>query len=246
MSQEFPSSQPSAIAPEPVKNSFSRIIGALFSPRETFEDVNRKPDWLIPLIVITLVALATTYVFLTHANMADLIAQQIEKSGRPVPGPDQLASAAKIGTITSYVGIILGVPIGSLIEVGLLFVIFNFLLGAETTFKKMFSATMYAAMPGVIKSLLAIPILFVKQPAQLGNPADIVQSNLSLFIDPDNKALFALGKSLDVFTLWSVLLLAFAFTCVSKNLTYKKSVITMIILWAIVVAGMVSWAAFRG
>ncbi len=246
MSQEMPGGVSPAPEATPTKNPFARMVGVLFSPKETFEDVNRKPDWLIPLIVITLVALATTYVFVTHVDMLELIRNQIEKSGRTPPPDDQLQGAAKFGTISSFVGVLLGVPIVSLIEVGVLFVLFNFIMGGETTFRKMFSATMYSAMPGVLKGLIAIPILFFKQPSAFGNPADVVQSNLSLLVDPDNKALFALGKSLDIFTLWSVILMAIGFVCVSKNLTLKKTLTTLIILWAIVVAVVVVYAKYRG
>ncbi len=228
------------------KNSFSRIIGAIVSPQATFEDVNRKPDWLIPLILITLVALATTYVFVTHADMVALISEQIEKSGRTAPPPEQLESAAKFGVITSYLGVLFGVPVVSLIEVGILFMIFNFFLAADTTFKKMFSVTMYAAIPGVVKGIIAIPILFVKQPNAFGNPADVVQSNLSLLIDPENKVMSAVGKSLDVFTLWSILLMATGYVAVSKNLKFKKSIITLIILWAVVTAILAVVAKIRG
>lgn len=244
MSQEMPESTVPSIE-MPTKNPFARIVGVLFSPKATFEDINRKPDWLVPLIVVVLIALISSYVFLSHADLLELVKAQIEKSGRPMPPDEALQGSLKITPIISYGAVLIFVPVGSLVVAGILFVVFSFMLGVETTFKKVFSVNMYASMSGVVKSIIAIPILFVRQPTEFGNPADIVRSNLGILFDSSQKVLLALGKSIDVFTIWYLVLLAMGMVGVSKNLTLKKSMITLIVLWAIVTAGMVAWAAFK-
>lgn len=244
MSQEMPG----AVPPPSVgstKNSFERIVGVFFSPKQIFDDINRKPDILVPLALIVLISLATTYVFLTHVDLIELMTQQIEKSGRTVPSPEQLQTAVKITTYSYYGGVIIGTPIILAIYAGILFVIFSFIPGGETTYKKVFSMNLYASLISALKSVLAIPILFVKQLGELGNPADVVQSNLGVLIPADNKALHALGKSLDVFTLWYVVVLAIGLVGVSKNLTFKKALTTLIIIWAVITAGVVAWVAFK-
>ena len=40
-------------APEKV-NSFGRIVGVIFSPKETFESIARQPTWLVPVIFVTI------------------------------------------------------------------------------------------------------------------------------------------------------------------------------------------------
>ncbi|MFI5173571.1 MAG: Yip1 family protein [Terriglobia bacterium] len=244
MSQEMPGSA-LPVQPEPTKSPLERIIGVFISPKATFEDINRKPDWIVPAVLILLVALAITYVFLSHADMLELIKAQIEKSGRPVPPDEALQSGLKVSMIFSYVVVVVVVPLSLVVVSGVLYAIFSFMMGAETTFKKMFAMNAYASMPSLLKSIIAIPILFVKQPTEFGNPADIVQSNLSILIDPSNKALYALGKSIDLFVLWYLIVLAIGVVGVSKNLTLKKSLTTIIIIWAIVVACVVGWAAIK-
>jgi hypothetical protein len=239
---------PTAVPPtEPAaKNSFARILGVLISPRETFEDINRKQDWLIPLIVIVVLALVSTYVFMSHADVLELIKTQLEKSGRTVPSDEALQGSLKITSIITYVSVLIVAPISLVVVAGILFVVFAFILGAETDFKKVFSANLYASMTSLVKTVIAIPVLFVKQPSEFGNPADVVQSNLGILIDPSQKALHALGKSIDVFTIWYLIVMAIGMVGVSKNLTFKKAMTTMIALWAIVVAIAVTWAAFKG
>jgi hypothetical protein len=230
----------------PTKSSLSRIIGVFLSPKETFEDINRKPDWLIPAILIVLVTLAATFVFMSHADMGDLINQQLEKQGKPPLPAEALEKALPITTVFTYGAIIVGVPISFLLVAGILYMVFSFVLGAETTYKKVFCANIYASMISLLKSLLAIPILFVKQPTEFGNPADVVQSNLGILFDPASKALHALGKSLDVFTIWYLIVLAIGMVGVSKGLTFKNAMITLGALFAIIVVCTVGWMAFRG
>ena len=161
MSQEMPGST-SPVSVEPTKSPLERIIGVFVSPKATFEDINRKPDWLVPAILIVFVALAVTYVFLSHADMLELIRAQIEKSGRPVPSDEALQSGLKFSVIISYVSVLVVVPLALVVVSGVLFAVFSFIMGAETTFKKIFAANAYASMPSLLKSIIAIPILFVK------------------------------------------------------------------------------------
>ncbi|MDD5542749.1 MAG: Yip1 family protein [Acidobacteriia bacterium] len=230
----------------PNKSMVQRIVGVLFSPKSTFEDINRKPDWLIPLILIVLVTLAATYVFMSHADIMELLRAQIEKSGRTPPPDEALAGSAKYAVIFSYISIIVFVPVGTLVVAGVLFMIFSFIMGAETTYKKMFSVTVYASITGVVRSLIAIPILFTKQPTEFGNPADVVQSNLGFLFDPAQKALHALGKSLDIFTVWYIVVMSIGIAAISKGMAQTKALVALIILWILVICAVVGWAAWRG
>ncbi|HUP45874.1 MAG TPA: hypothetical protein VM779_10215, partial [Thermoanaerobaculia bacterium] len=51
-----PPQEPVAPAAVPAKSGWARVAGVLFAPAETFRDIARKPDILIPLAVIVLVA----------------------------------------------------------------------------------------------------------------------------------------------------------------------------------------------
>jgi len=51
-------------APERV-NSIGRIFGVLFSPKETFESIVRRPTWVLPVIISTVLAICVVALF-TH------------------------------------------------------------------------------------------------------------------------------------------------------------------------------------
>ena len=55
---------PAAAAPQPEAriSAFGRITGVLFSPGETFADIVRKPSWLLPVALSTVLGLTFAFV----------------------------------------------------------------------------------------------------------------------------------------------------------------------------------------
>src|SRR5436309_14871331 len=48
-----------ASEPEPKRmSSFARVTGVFFDPTKTFEDIGARPNWLLPMVLIILSALA--------------------------------------------------------------------------------------------------------------------------------------------------------------------------------------------
>src|SRR5262245_10591576 len=45
-----------------------RLIGTLFSPGETFEDINRKPNWIVVALVAVVIAIGTNFIVLKRLN----------------------------------------------------------------------------------------------------------------------------------------------------------------------------------
>src|SRR5258708_27531567 len=83
---------PSPVAePQAAISPAGRIIGAFFSPKATFEDIVRKPNWLLPAILILVMSLAAIIALNSHFSWRDYISQQIEKSPRAA----QLSAEAK-------------------------------------------------------------------------------------------------------------------------------------------------------
>src|SRR4029077_19956436 len=61
---------------------FGRIIGVLFSPGKTFEDIVRKPGWVLPLVLTTILSIGVRFVINPPLNWREFMSQQIEKSPR--------------------------------------------------------------------------------------------------------------------------------------------------------------------
>src|ERR1051326_9602046 len=72
-----------AVAPpqEKPSNPFSRIVGVLVSPGQTFADIARKPDWVVPALVIIVVFFAAAIVTVPRLDFEGLMRQSMEAKG---------------------------------------------------------------------------------------------------------------------------------------------------------------------
>jgi hypothetical protein len=89
--------------------------------------------------------------------------------------------------------------------------------GADVKYKTLFALVMYASLPQVLKSLLAILSLVAGVSSDAFTFQNPVASNPGYFIDPAaSPVLYSLLTGLDIFTIWTLALTAIGITCISK------------------------------
>ena len=74
---------PEAQAAKP--SSFARIAGVLFSPGETFRSIARQPDWVVPFLLILLMAIAGTVIVAARVDFVAPIRAQIQEQNPNMP-----------------------------------------------------------------------------------------------------------------------------------------------------------------
>ena len=131
-------------------------------------------------------------------------------------------------------------PVGVLVQFFALAAIFllGFILtGVSIPYKKTLSVSYWAmAPPSMVGMLLAISFMFVRDPDTLElNPMKNVASNLGLLVsEKAHPVLNSLLGSIDIFSLWAIILLSIGFAAVSnRKLTPKKSATMVIVLWGL-------------
>ena len=209
---------------------FGRVIGVLFSPKRTFEDIARKPSWAAPIVLLTLIGLSVNIVLANKADWRSFSEEQLMNSprGQQIP-PDQkelaIERGAKGNQYFCYVRGVVGTPFLALFLALIYWGAYALIGGARLTFGKSFAVVAFTMVPGGIRELLGIPILILKDPSTLGNPYNFVGSNPGAYMSmSDPKWLSALASSFDVFIIWSVVLTAIGFHCMDpKKLTMSKS-----------------------
>jgi hypothetical protein len=81
----------------------SRIVGVFASPKETFTDLDRRPTWLLPFIILVVAAIAMQ-LLIHDISIQDNLAR-IEASGRLTQ--EQLeARQAQLSGPASYIGLV--------------------------------------------------------------------------------------------------------------------------------------------
>jgi hypothetical protein len=203
-----------ADADTPAQSFPERLLGIFISPAETLADVARKPDFVAPLVLAVVAAVAVTETMLWKIGMERIVRMSIEQSSRASSmSPDQMDQAvhqgAKIGAIFAHIGGVVGPPIGLLVIAALGLLIMNLFFGAGMKFKKVFSLICYANLVTLLGALMALAVILFGDPDHF-NAQNPVPANIGFFLNPRevSKPLYSLASSADVFTIWFLILIA--------------------------------------
>ncbi len=192
--------------PQPAISPIGRIFGIFFSPKATFEDIVRKPGWLLPVIILAFLGLAVAIGLNQKMNWREFMSQQIEKS----PQASTMSAEQKEQRIEAGANLILVVAL-------IMWGAYNVLGGVNVGYKTALSIVAHAYVPVMLSNLVFLLVLFLKAPGMidLENP---VATNLAAFFPEDTaKWLQAFGKNIDIFTLWVVVLIAIGFAATNPK-----------------------------
>jgi hypothetical protein len=215
---------PSPVAePQAGISPFGRIIGVFFTPKATFEDIVRKPNWLVPMALILLMSLGAVIALNSHFSWRDYVSQQIEKSPRAAQlsaeaKERQVEMSAKFSPIVAYVFGLL-IPICGILVIALvLWGAFSIMAGAGSDYKTALAIVSHAVVPAsVIGTILFITVLFLKPVGMFDLDNPIATNVAALLSDDASKWLVALGKNLDLLELWKLVLLSIGFAAISPK-----------------------------
>jgi hypothetical protein len=220
---------------------FSRITGIFFEPGKSFADVAARPRWIAPLVLIVLVSMAFMILYTQRGGWRVMMEQQMANSSRSTQmTPEQREQGIEIGvkyaSLSAYVTPIL-VPVTFLIIAGVLTGITALILSAPIRFSQVFAIVCYANLPGVIRGILILVVLQMKNIADfdLNNP---LMFNPGYFMDPkeSSKFVYSLATSLDLFSLWVILLTAVGLKAAAgKKLSFGGAFFAVVLPWAVFV-----------
>ena len=143
----------------------------------------------------------------SQARLEKLSADQREK---------QMEMGAKFTAGISYVFPVITLLIWLIIATAL-FATFKVAAGADVSFKVSFAIVVYAALPLMLKSLLALVSVVAGMSPDSFSFQNPVATNPGYFMNPsDNVFLYSLASGVDTFMIWTLVLTAIGFTCVSK------------------------------
>jgi len=233
------SSSPTSTVP-PLSEG-ARIVNTFVAPSKTFTDLRRSAAWWGPWILISIVSLLFVYAVQRQVTFDQISKNQIAHSARAdqfekLPADQQakqLNLSSKIIGFTMF-GTPLLILLISLISTVALWATFKVGAAADTTFGQAYAITLYASLPGIVGGLLGVISLFAganPEGFDINNP---VGTNLAYYLDPQTTGKFVRGmaSSLDVLSIWTIILMGIGYACTSK---VKRSTAIMIVaVWFLV------------
>ena len=214
-------------------NPLQRIIGVFCYPGQTFEQLDRKPDWLIPFLILTAAVFFFTLQILP-VSLPEQMAKQEQAMAERGMNYEQIEQAMavgeKIGGIVGPIGAAVGAGIWALIFSLILRFVGSVLLEGKTTYRKVFSMYLYASLIGVLDMGIRLPLILLRENASIG-------LNLALFL-PDEQSetlVYMAAQSLGVFTIWHFVALAIGFSVIYR-FSLQKAGFAMAVLCLLSVA----------
>ena len=240
----------------------ARLTGTLFSPGETFEDVNRKPTWIAPMIIGVCTVLASTFFFQWRVNpdwdsiMRNRITKQMAARNQSLTEEQMQQQVGFAKSIAKFSPMIAAVvtPVFYLILAGI-FALGLMFIQAKTTFKKILSVVAWSsAATGIVAVLVTMASLMIKNEEGLRSidpteSAGVVPSNIAAFLPSETSAVIkSFAASIDIFTIWFLILLTIGFAAIAgaRKITTGKTATVVFGFWAVYVLIKVGWAAAFG
>lgn len=197
-------------------SQMQRVVNVFVAPSKTFQDIrDHSRSWWLPFVILSLVG----YLFFAVVNSKIGMQQVVDNQNHMSPKaeerlaqatPEQRAMSNKIA-IGFTEGIFIAGPIlvlaitavGSLVLWGTM----NFVFGGKSKYGSIFSMWMYASLVGIVKPILGSIVIFTGIAPESFNIKNYAPTNIAaLLMNPleTNAALYALASSLDVVTIWTL------------------------------------------
>jgi len=250
----------SAAEPVPVAPGMSQMqrVTSIFSaPSKTFEDIKRgNKSWWMPWLILAAVgylffAVVSSRVTMQTVvdNQSRLMSESQQERMAQMPA-DQRAMTAK-WTLYITEGVFVAGPVFVLLIAAIVSLVLwgtiNFAFGGKASFGAVFAVWFFASLPEVLKTLLGIVVIFAGGTPETFNIKNYAPTNVAAFLPvmETNKALYALANSMDVVTIWTLILMGIGIATVA-GVKRSSGYIAVFGWWAIVVLIGVGVAAIQG
>ena len=222
-------------------NLFSRAIGVLTAPRDTFASIAAHPKVLGMLVVTILVtAFAAALPMMTEAGKQAAIDQQVSMmESLGVQVSDEMYAGIESGKnrlpYTTALGALLFAPVAILIITGILFVIFNAIMGGDARFKQLMAVIVHAGVVSTLGGLFAGIINYFRGAA--GSATSI--GALLPMIDEKSFIGRVLGMA-DIFLIWWLIVLSIGLAVLYRRKTQSIAT-TLFVIYAVIALGVAAF-----
>ena len=238
----------SAVSPEPAPTGpdspLGRVAGVFVAPARTFASIARKPGFVVPLFLATVLSVLATAVLLPRMDFEAALREQMAARDETVSEErlEKIVEAQKRFAGLVYVWGALAPTVLSLLLAGIFWLSFK-AFGWDHTFKQSLGVTAHAYLPNCLAALL---LIFFTLRLDRFNPADLgdlVRSSPAFLVDRrENPVLHSLLQSFDVFSIWSLVLLVIGYSIAAK-VSRAKAASIVVSLWALYVLGKAGFTA---
>jgi hypothetical protein len=199
---------------------FSRFIGIITSPRDTFASVVAHPKWLVMyLLTAVIMAIFAALPMTTDAGRQAALDQSVsqqEALGFQVSDEayEQMRKGMSVMPYFTAGGILAGSIVWVLLLSAILWAVFNAALGGDATYKQILAVLVHAGVISALGQLFTGPINYFRGAV---TSATSLGSLLPMF-DPESFA-GRLAGTIDIFIIWWVIVLSIGLAVLYRRKT---------------------------
>jgi len=211
---------------------FGRVGNIFWEPRKVFEELNLKPSWILPWILISifsLIALQLTWTQNMEAQMEKMRKQpgmteeQMESIEEKMGDPQGWGINRIIATTM--------VPLGTLVAMVVVAAAFYFMGsvigGGNSTFKKNLAISCYSSLVALPSSIVNAILINLKGSADISlSPVLFMPLSLS------DTFTYSFLSHFEFFAIWSFILASIGFSVIYK-FSAAKSYLSVGVLWVV-------------
>jgi hypothetical protein len=198
----------------------ARLVGVLFSPQATFARIVARPRWFGALLVVTLVTCGLMFGLLsTESGQTAMLDQQVRQSeafGQTI-NEQQYAQMERMLPMMRYfvpASQLVMIPIVTMVVAGILFAVFNAMLGGTASFKQVAAVVTHSGAVTLLQQMFIAPLNYARESMSSA-------TNLGVFVPFLDEGHFVarfLGI-IDLFIVWWLLVLAIGLAVLYRRRT---------------------------
>jgi len=217
-------------SPPPQMSVFAKIIGIFLEPRKTFNALEKKPDFIIPLVLVVIVAFILTYIsspILQQSTLEMSRERMMDQGMTETQIQLALEQQQKYGKIGGLIAVPLTSLLSPLIIAAVLLFAGNILLGGNAKYKQLFSLYCYTSLIDIITYAVRTILILIKQDIR-------VYTSLAALLPPDYYKLFwfKFANIFDIFVIWKIIVVSIGMS-VLYRISTRKPLITVSLIYLI-------------
>jgi len=242
MSEPVASPAPGAAAGGEVEN----LVGALVSPRATFQALALRPTWVLALVLLT--ALGAAVIWASYAKVdAGGFRSYLEAAGRPSPAGVSDEQFLGWTRVSSVVAAAIFGPVTYLAVAGILLGLVR-MAGGALDFRRSLAVTAHGFLPFGVAAVVGLAMATFRAEITMEQieAGALVPSHLAALLG--SAEVGAVGRALltsaDLFSVWCIALLSLGYATVAR-LSRGRALAVVASVWALGILIKVLLAALR-
>ncbi len=213
---------------------WSKFGNIIANPRIAFESLDKRPTWLMPMVILVAITVATTYYMFpviiekqleTFRSNPDISAEQLQLI------ENQLSENIDTQMYLALAAQIIMTPLVFYILLSFIFYfVGSVILGGDATFKKVLAIFSWSTCILIISTFISFPLAIAKGTIGVSLSPALLLSNELI-----GTTVHTLLSKFDFFMIWFLAVFAFGFSVIYR-FSIAKSYIAIGILWGIWIA----------